>query len=91
MRPRPAATVHDDRQDVVNQLLAAALHARATRASVLRAAALSPADQPQAAADLTDAATALTRIHDALLRAAGISEAEIRHSRAGGSRPGCNR
>ncbi|GAA2914602.1 hypothetical protein Acy02nite_17320 [Actinoplanes cyaneus] len=77
MHPPPAATTGDG-QDVVNQLLAAALHARATRESVLRAAALSPADQPQAVADLTDAATVLTRVHDALLHAAGAGAPETR-------------
>ncbi|GAA4964630.1 hypothetical protein [Actinoplanes utahensis] len=78
MHPPPTATAHHNRQDVVNQLLAAALHARATRQKVLRAAARSPAGQPQAAADLADAATALTRIHDALLRAADTGEMETR-------------
>jgi hypothetical protein len=72
----PLAATPDDGQDVVNELLAAALYARATRESVLRAAALSPAGQPQAVADLTDAATVLTRIHDALLHAAGTGETE---------------
>lgn len=70
MHPPLSATTDHDPQDLVNQLLAAVLQTRATLDKVRRAAALSPADQPQAAADLTDAATALTRIHDTLLRAA---------------------
>ncbi|GAA4946392.1 hypothetical protein [Actinoplanes utahensis] len=63
-----------DRQDLVNDLLAATLHARATITTVLHAAAVSRAAQPQAAADLTDAAAFLARIHDNLLRAAGPGE-----------------
>ncbi|WP_433794812.1 hypothetical protein [Actinoplanes sp. CA-252034] len=63
-------TTHHDKQDIVNQLLAAALQTRATLDKVRRAAALNPAIQPQAATDLTDAADTLTRVHDMLLRAA---------------------
>lgn len=74
MHSPAAATVNYDRQDVVNHLLAAALQARAALQDVLRTAALTPGDQPQAAADLTDAAAALARIHDNLLRAAGPGE-----------------
>ena len=70
MSPPPTVTTHHDQQDIVNHLLAAALQARATLQDVLRTAALSPADQPQAAADLMDTATTLTRIYDRLIRAA---------------------
>ena len=75
---RPSApTGHVDRQDVVNQLLAATLQTRATIEKVLHAAEVSPADQPQAAADLTDAAAALARVHDTLLRAAGLDGDDV--------------
>jgi hypothetical protein len=72
--PLPTVTSHHDHQDVVNRLLAAAIQTRATLDSVLHAAAVSPADQPQAAADLADAATALTRVHDALMHAANSGQ-----------------
>ncbi|MEV4283453.1 hypothetical protein [Actinoplanes xinjiangensis] len=70
MPSTPAPTGHYDRQDLINELLAVTLQTRATIATVLRAAAVSRAAQPQAAADLTDAAAALARTHDNLLRAA---------------------
>ncbi|PRX18451.1 hypothetical protein [Actinoplanes italicus] len=72
---RPSApTSPVDHQDVVIQLLAATLQTRATIENVLHAVAVSPTDQPKAAADLTDAATALARVHDTLLRAAGLGD-----------------
>lgn len=71
----PSATTHDQHQDVVNLLLAAALQARATLEEVHRALRLVPAGQPQAAADLTDTARALTRVHDILLRTADLGPA----------------
>jgi hypothetical protein len=77
MHQPSAPTGHVDRQDLVNQLLAATVQTRATIEKVLHAAAVSPADQPQAAADLTDAAAALARIHDTLLRAAGPSGDDV--------------
>ena len=66
MHPIPATTAHHDRQDVVNHLLAAALHARATLEQTRRTID-TPPGLPQAAADLTDAATALAHIEDLLL------------------------
>ncbi|MFI1995652.1 hypothetical protein [Actinoplanes sp. NPDC020271] len=74
MPSTPAPTGHYDGQDLINELLAAALHTRATIAGVLHATAVSRAVQPQAAAALTDAAAALTHIHDNLIRAAGPGE-----------------
>ena len=70
MHPTPVTTAHHDPQDVVNHLLAAALHARATLEQTRRTIALTPPGLPQAAADLTDAATSLAHIEDLLLDAA---------------------
>ena len=65
--PPPAAT--PDCQDLVNMLLAAAVQADAaltdTHRNLQRAAG-----HPQAAADLSDAAAALSQVRDALLHAA---------------------
>ena len=69
MHPIPATTAQ---QDLVNQLLAAALHTRATLEQTRRTIASTPPSQPQAAADLTDAAIALTHTLDALLDAADV-------------------
>ena len=69
MQPTPATTIHHDRQDLVNHMLAAALHARATMEQTRRTAALTAPDYPRAAADLCDATTALARIRDALMHA----------------------
>ena len=66
----PATTAHDDRQDLVNHLLAAALHARATLEQTRRAAELTAPGHPHASADLADTATALGRIRHTLLHAA---------------------
>lgn len=80
MYPPPVAITDPDRQDLVNQLLAAVLQTRATLDNIHRATALSPPDQPQAAADLTDAATSLTHVHDMLLHAADTtSETATQH------------
>lgn len=76
MRPLSTTPTHDDHQDLVNRLLAAALQTRATIEQVHHTATLTHAEHPQAAADLADAATALDRIYHALLRAAGTGTSE---------------
>ena len=67
--PPPPAT-HADQQDLVNQLLAAAVHAAAILAQTRQAAGLLATREPEAAAHLADAAVAWARIRDAMVQAA---------------------
>ena len=67
--PQPPAA-QTDQQDVVNQLLAGAMQATEVLNETRRAAALLAAEQPEAAANLTDAATAWAETREAMLRAA---------------------
>ena len=67
--PEPPTAPPTDQQDLVNMLLASAVEAAAALSKAHRAVELT-ADEPQTAADLADTASALTRIRDAMLRAA---------------------
>jgi hypothetical protein len=67
---QPLDTVTMDSQDVVNQLLAAALHADAAVEQIIHAVTVAPAHQARAVADLVTAAAALSRIRDRMLQAA---------------------
>ena len=73
--PEPCAAVQPDQQDLVNMLLAAAMQATAALSQTRRAARLPAAEQPQIAADLDEAARALVRIRDMMLRAADQTSA----------------
>ena len=66
----PPTTIDTGTQDLINSLLAAALHAKAVHQQLQRTATAVPADQPQPAADLCAAAAALHRIQTALITAA---------------------
>jgi hypothetical protein len=60
-----------DKQDVINEILAAALQSVTAMHLVWRATDVTVAQQPETAAALADTAVALISIRDALLHAAG--------------------
>ena len=69
MTPKPPAR-QADQQDVVNQMLNTAVHADAVLNELRQTVGLIAGQQPEAATDLADAATALAQVRDAMLRTA---------------------